>query len=178
MSLILSNFYLVVVAVIVIVRLFLLLRRWVERRAARNNRTPPPLAGIEDIEAEGAALLEDDDFSAWSLPVVDTPETVPPAKVPQVQAPPVHDSPIRISPEPVPPHLLWQPVTGVQPRPREEPQAPVPRLPLALAGEDPPKTTGAGGVFWEKLRDLPPMTQGIIFSEILGPPKGLRSFRK
>jgi hypothetical protein len=149
-SFILSNFYIVVVAVIVIVRLFVLVRKWVVESRGRSNQTPPPLAGIEDIEAEGAALFaEDDDFSAWSLSVVDAQETIPP----------VH----------VPPPLPWQPAIEVQPSPVETTTA----APLVLA-EAPPKTAGAGGPFWEKLKDLPPMTQAIILSEILGPPKGLR----
>jgi hypothetical protein len=140
-----SSLSLIVLAIIVGVRLILFLRKRAESRA-RNS--PPPLGGVEAIEAEGAVFALDDedaDFSAWDLSA-ESEEPVPPPEIPKAV------------PSPAPMFDAW-------PQPyAEEPAAPV-------AVETSPARTG--GAFWRKLRDLPPLTQGVILSEILGPPKSL-----
>jgi hypothetical protein len=156
-----SSLSIIILAIIAGVRLVLFLRKRAENRA--RSRTPPPLDGVEDIEAEGAAFARDEDddgeeFSAWALSVE-----------PQEPVPPVRDAGLLPA---VPPSVFPR----AYPLPVSIPDD-VWALPYApettahiLPETSPAKT---GGAFWEKLRVLPPWEQGVILSEILGPPKGL-----
>jgi hypothetical protein len=162
-----SSLSIIILAIIAGVRLVLYLRKRAANQA--RNQPPPSLDGVEALEAEGVAIENDDeeeDFSAWTLSVdAEYRNPVPPPPA----APPVRDTgffpavpPLAIpeaAPEPVPVPDVW-PQTGFA----ETALAPV----LAETCR-----TKARGAFWEKLRDLPPLTQGIVLSEILGPPRGL-----
>jgi hypothetical protein len=155
-----SSLSLIVLAIIVSVRLVLFLRKRAESRA--QNHPPPSLDGVEAIEAEGAVLAldnEDDDFSAWDL-TAEQPVPAPAASVRDagsflVVPPPEIPKAV---PAPAPIFKAWTPPYV------EETAAPV-------ATKTSPARTG--GVFWRKLTNLPPLTQGVILAEILGPPKGL-----
>jgi hypothetical protein len=147
-----SSLSIIIFVLIAGVRLVLYLRK----RAAKQARSQP-LAGIEAIETEGAALAEDEEdeeFSAWDLPV-EPRKPVPPVRK-AVFFPAV--------PPPVFPEAAPPPVAVPDAWPRSAETAPV------LTG---PRPLKAAGVFWEKLRALPPLRQGVILSEILGPPKGI-----
>ncbi|MDR2246874.1 MAG: hypothetical protein LBE17_09475 [Treponema sp.] len=141
-----SSLSLIVLAIIVSVRLVLFLRK---RAESRTRNPPPPLVGVEAIETEGTVFAPDDgdeDFSAWDLAAEEPEEPVPPPEIPKAV------------PSPAPAFDAW-------PQPyAEEPAA------SAAAKTSPARMDG---VFWRKLRDLPPLTQGVILSEILGPPKSL-----
>jgi hypothetical protein len=163
-----SSLSIIILAIIAGVRLVFYLRKRAANRA--RNQPPPSLDGIEALEAEGADTKNDDDdeedFSAWALSVeAEYRNPVPPPPA----APPVRDTgffpavpPLAIPeavPEPVPVPDVWPQVGFAETAP-----APV----LAET-----RRTKARGAFWEKLRDLPSLTQGIVLSEILGPPRGL-----
>ena len=159
-----SSLSLIVLAIIVSVRLVLFLRKRAESRA-RNQ--PPPLDGVEAIESEGAVLAlndddDDEDFSAWALSVDPRQEPVQPPAAPVRDAGFFPTVPPPAIPEaaPVPAFAIdaWQ-------KPHEEGPA------ASVLAET--RRARAGGAFWRKLMDLPPLTQGVILSEILGPPRGL-----
>jgi hypothetical protein len=158
-----SSLSIIILALIAGVRLVLYLRKRAGKQAA--NRMPPPLAGIEAIEAEGAVLAGDEDdeeFSAWNLSVE-----------PRKPAPPQVPAPVRdtvFSPAvlpPVFPKAAPLPVSVPDPGPQSRPEE---TSPVVLAETRRSKKTG---VFREKMGALPSLRQGVILSEILGPPKGL-----
>ena len=158
-----SSLSLIVLAIIVSIRLVLFLRKRAESRA--RNQSPPPLDGVEAIESEGAVLAlnddaDDEDFSAWALPV--DPEPVPTPAAPVRNAGFFPTVPPSAIPEAAPALAFaidaWQ-------QPHEEGPA------ASVLAET--RRARTGGAFWRKLKDLPPLTQGVILSEILSPPKGL-----
>jgi hypothetical protein len=156
-----SSLSIIILALIAGVRLVLYLRKRAANQAARNR--PPPLSGNEAIEAEGAALTgdeEDDGFSAWALSV-EAREPVPPP------APPVRAAVFSPAvPSPVFPQAAPLPVSVPDAGLRSHSAGKV----SVLAGT---RRSRAAGAFWEKLGALSPLRQGVILSEILGPPKGL-----
>jgi hypothetical protein len=164
-----SSLSIIILAIIVSVRLVLYLRKRAETRARNQNR-PPPLGGIEALEAEGATIENDndeEDFSAWALSVeAESRDPVPPPVTPvrntglfpAVPPPAIPEA----APAPVPILDIWQ-------HPYSGETAPV----LIPEPHSAARRTKTGGAFWEKLRDLPPLTQGVILSEILSPPRGL-----
>jgi hypothetical protein len=158
-----SSLSLIVLAIIVSVRLVLFLRKRAENRA--RNHPPPPLDGVEAIEAEGAGLALDDaeeeDFSAWALSVE---QSVP---VPAPAAPIRDAGPFLAVPPPEIPKAVPAPAPVFEAW--TQPYAEAAVVPVA-AKTSPARTDG---VFWRKLMNLPPLTQGVILAEILGPPKGL-----
>ncbi|MDR2070729.1 MAG: hypothetical protein LBP81_04860 [Treponema sp.] len=141
-----ASLSLIVLAIVVGVRFALFLRKRAESR--NRNHPPSPLAGIEALEAEGAAL-DRENFSAWDLSV-------------ESPRPP---EPVRSA---VPPPLF--PETPPPPVPAPKSQSEETAAPI-LAETHRPRANNA---FWEKLQGFSPVAQGIILSEILGPPKGLR----
>jgi hypothetical protein len=151
-----SNLTFIVLALIVGVRFVLYLRRKAAEKQERERREgpPPPLSGIAALEAEGAAVLKatdgDEEFSAWALDVDREPAPPPPVPV----------LPVAVR------TLVAHPVQEIAP-PVEAP--PPPEAAYVLAGP----VVKTGSAFWGKLKTLSPLRQGVILSEILGPPKGL-----
>jgi hypothetical protein len=150
-----SNLTFIVLALIVGVRFVLYLRRKAAERQEREQREgpPPPLSGIAALEAEGAAALKatdgDEEFSAWALDVDREPAPPPPVLVPPAAA------------RTLVAHLVQEIAPPVE-------IPPPPEAARVLAGP-----VKAGNAFWERLRTFSPLRQGVILSEILGPPKGL-----
>jgi hypothetical protein len=148
-----SNLTFIVLAIIVGVRFVLYLRRKAADRQEREQRENPPLSGIAALEAEGAAALKamaaKEEFSAWALDVDREPAPPPPVPAPPAIVKTFVAEPVQ---EIAPPVETSQPSQAA----------------YALAGP-----VKAGGVFWERLRTFSPLRQGVILSEILGPPKGL-----
>jgi hypothetical protein len=142
-----SSLSIIILALIAGVRLVLYLRKRAAYKQSQDR--PPPLAGVEAIEAEGMALAGDEEdenekFSAWALSVESQKPDQRGAK---------RDKGAGFSPAVSVPGM-WQPAETVP----------------VLAGTRRSKV--AADAFWKKLGALPPLRQGVILSEILGPPKG------
>jgi hypothetical protein len=185
-----SSLSFIIVAIIVGIRLVLFLRKRAVNKQEQSRNTPPPLAGITEIEAEMVAIPEEDDddedFSAWALSV-EAQEPAPPSAVPSVPAGGIDLSPAILSssipeaaPISIPVPEVWSPPYPASALERESEIAQEPAQENMPFGEIPEigddsgniRPVKTGGAFWRKLRTLPSLRQGIILSEILGPPKG------
>jgi hypothetical protein len=171
-----SSLSFIILAIIVSVRFVLFLRKRAAAKQAQERRqfqaSPPPLAGVAAIEDEGATESEeesdDSEFSAWSLSV-DSREG-PPVQPVVPPAPVALPNDAGFSSQILPPMSLDipEPVSLSEVWP-EDFRTPAPTESNPAAGDTPK----ANGPCRRKFRTLPSLRQGVILSEILGPPKGL-----
>jgi hypothetical protein len=172
-----SSLSFIVLAIILSVRFIFFLRKRAAAREAQERRQsqnppPSPLAGVAAIEDEWAAGSEeeydDGEFSAWSLSV-DSKE--PPAPPVPPAAPAALSIDTGFSSQILPSVSLDvpEPVSAISEVWPEDYRKPAPIESDPAAGNVP----RANSPFRKKFRTLPSLRQGVILSEILGPPKGL-----
>jgi hypothetical protein len=171
----------VIIAVCFIgVRIFSAVKRQNEKREQAQAQSPDTEQDRQEISPVFRPWAEEDEeeddegegFSAWDLPVQDT----PPAPAPKPAA----------KPEPVPKPVslfiplqsapLSQPSAPVQVSPsvQSAPSAPADPSPQAKPDNSLPIRQGRtlGGASLRRIRSLPAMQQAAVWAEILGPPKG------
>jgi hypothetical protein len=166
-----STIFIIVLAVIVSVRLIIFLRKRAEQRGRNSSRQPRD--SIEAIEAKNAAVNStyiengDEDFSAWDLSVEYEKAVAP------LPATPARFSRFfpEISPQAILEDIPWQ--TSAPEILSQQALKKEPAIPVSTASNGARAAGITSGHFWEKLRTLPPLTQGVILSEVLAPPKGL-----
>jgi hypothetical protein len=186
-----SSLPLIIFAAIAGVRIITMIRRRVKKRAAdaTKEETPPTkprgfrpfaLETAEEQARQPAQSDPDDDdeeeFSAWSLSINDEPPPAAPSKPVVAKADSIFTALSSTSAVPISgevPAWLQPPVRSAE-LSASAAETRVSEPGAAGGGEPANRSVPAAGA-GSRRRSLPPLQQAVIWAEILGTPKGLRS---